>query len=71
MSRFIRRFHRWVAIAFTVTVLATIVALTREEPIVWVSYVPLLPLALLFFSGLYLFALPYLANRRRSADRAH
>ncbi|WP_250036791.1 hypothetical protein [Paractinoplanes maris] len=64
MSKVIRQFHRWVALAFTVTVLATVVALAREEPLVWVSYTPLLPLALLFFSGAYLYTLPYLAKRR-------
>lgn len=67
-NKWLRQMHRWVAIAFTVTVAATFVALAREEPIVWVSYVPLLPLALLFFSGLYLFAEPYLAKRRRVAQ---
>ena len=49
---------------FTVTVLVTIVALTQKDPIVWVSYVPLFPLAVLFFTGLYLFLLPHLARRR-------
>lgn len=62
----IRQLHRWLSLAFTVTVVATFVALAREEPVVWVSYLPLLPLALLLFSGLYLFALPYLAKRRGS-----
>jgi hypothetical protein len=65
----VRQFHRWLAIAFTVTVIATFVALAQEEPIVWVSYVPLLPLFLLLFTGLYLFALPYLVKRRRSAEK--
>ncbi|WP_198165277.1 hypothetical protein [Nocardia fusca] len=64
----IRQLHRWSAVAFTLTVLATIVALSLPEPIVWVSYLPLIPLALLFFSGLYQFALPYLGARRRSAE---
>ena len=41
------------------TVIGTFVALGQEKPIVWVSYVPLLPLALLLFTGLYLFVLPY------------
>jgi hypothetical protein len=35
----------------------------------WVTYSPLLPLALLLFTGLYLFALPY-AIRWRSGRRA-
>jgi len=55
----IRQTHRWLSIAFTVTVIGTFVALGQEKPIVWVSYVPLLPLALLLFTGLYLFVLPY------------
>jgi hypothetical protein len=30
----------------------------------WVTYSPLLPLALLLFTGLYLLVLPYIAKRR-------
>ena len=63
-QKWIRQFHRWVAVLFTVTVIATVIALAQDEPLVWVSYTPLLPLALLFFTGVYLFALPYLARRR-------
>ena len=63
-NRFIRVTHRWMSIFFTVAVIATFIALAQKEPIVWVSYVPLFPLAVLFFSGLYLFALPYLAKWR-------
>ena len=69
MNKWIRQFHRWVAVAFTVTVLATVVALAQEEPLLWVSYTPLLPLALLFFSGAYLFARPYLVKRRTPASQ--
>ena len=65
----LRRLHRWLAAAFTVTVAATFVALAQEEPVVWVSYLPLLPLALLMLTGLYLFALPY-AARWRGGRRA-
>ena len=60
----IRQIHRWLSIAFTVTVIVTFVALAQEEPVVWVSYVPLLPLALLLLTGLYLFVLPYAAKWR-------
>lgn len=63
-NRAIRVTHRWMSIAFTVAVIATFIALAQKEPIVWVSYVPLFPLAILFLSGLYLFALPYLAKWR-------
>jgi hypothetical protein len=52
--------------AFTVTVIANIVVLStgRGQPPPWVTYSPLLPLALLLFTGLYLFVLPYAARWR-------
>ena len=33
-------------------------------PPAWITYAPLPPLAVLAFSGLYLFVLPYLLKRR-------
>jgi hypothetical protein len=63
-NKWVRQIHRWLAIAFTVTVIATFVALAQEEPAVWVSYVPLLPLAFLLLTGLNLFVLPYAAKWR-------
>lgn len=63
-NHWIRQFHRWVSIVFTLTVVATFIALAQEQPKVWVSYTPLAPLALLLISGLYLFALPYLVRWR-------
>ena len=68
-NAWIRQTHRWVSIAFTVSVIVTFVALAQEKPVVWVSYVPLLPLALLLFTGLYLFVLPY-ATKSRSGRRS-
>jgi len=67
-NNWIRQTHRWVSIAFTVSVIVTFIALAQEKPVIWVSYVPLLPLALLLFSGLYLFVQPYV-SRWRSARR--
>ena len=63
MNKWIRQIHRWLSVAFTVSVLVTFVALAQKPPLVWVSYVPLAPLALLTLSGLYLFLLPYLGRR--------
>ena len=63
-SMWIRQIHRWLSIAFTLSVIATFVALAQKEPLVWVSYIPLLPLFLLLATGLCLFALPYLAKWR-------
>ena len=60
----IRQLHRWLSVAFTVAVIATFVALAQKEPVVWVSYVPLAPLALLWFTGMYLFVLPHAAKWR-------
>ncbi|NKY28348.1 hypothetical protein HGB38_19265 [Nocardia gamkensis] len=65
----VRQLHRGSGIVFVATVLATFVALAQEQPVVWVSYLPLLPLALLLFSGLYMLVGPY-SVRRRSARRA-
>ncbi|HET9705854.1 MAG TPA: hypothetical protein VFP85_17560 [Vicinamibacterales bacterium] len=68
-NKWIRQTHRWVSIVFTVTVVANFVALAQGGgmmPPPWITYSPLLPLAVLLFSGLYLFALPYLLRRRRS-----
>ena len=59
----IRQLHRWLSIAFTLTVVANFVAMGLGEPPAWVVYSPLLPLFLLLFSGLYMFALPYAAKR--------
>jgi hypothetical protein len=64
-NEWVRQTHRWLSIAFTVTVIANFVALARGTPPPWVTYSPLLPLALLLFSGLYLFVLPYAAKWRR------
>jgi hypothetical protein len=66
VSKWIRQIHRWLAIAFTVTVIMNIVALSvgGKQPADWITYSPLLPLALLLLTGLYLFVLPYTARRR-------
>jgi hypothetical protein len=57
------------ALAFTAAVIVAMIALSQAEPVVWVSYLPLLPLALLQLTGLYLFVQP-LAAKWRSARRA-
>jgi membrane protein CcdC involved in cytochrome C biogenesis len=67
-SKWIRQIHRWLAIAFTVTVIVTFLALQRGKAPVWVNYLALPPLFLLLFTGLYLFALPYV-TRWRSGRR--
>jgi hypothetical protein len=63
-NTWVRQLHRWLSIAFTVTVIANFIAMGLGEPPSWVVYSPLLPLFLLLFTGLYMFALPYAAGRR-------
>ena len=60
LSQFIRQFHRWMSIIFTLLVIAVFVISTRSAPPEWVFYMPLPALALMLFSGLYLFVLPYI-----------
>jgi len=72
-NAWVRQIHRWLSIAFTVTVIANFIALAQGGggmPPPWVTYSPLLPLALLLFSGLYMFVLPY-AAKRGAGDPAH
>lgn len=64
-----RQIHRWLSIVFTITVIANFVALAKGTPPAWVTYSPLAPLALLLFTGLYMFVLPY-AAKWRGARRA-
>ena len=63
-NKWVRQAHRWFSIAFTLAVIATFVALAQEKPVVWVSYVPLLPLFVLMGTGVYMWFLPYTAKRR-------
>ena len=69
-NHWIRQIHRWLSIAFTLTVIANFVQIAQGggTPPNWVTYSPLVPLALLLFTGLYMFVLPY-ANKWRSPQR--
>ena len=67
VSKWIRQFHRWISILFTLTVIANFVAMSQGTPPAWITYSPLLPLFLLLLTGLYMFFLPYVARRRGAA----
>jgi hypothetical protein len=58
-NKWVRQTHRWLSIAFTVGVIVNGVAVVGGKYTGWVGLLALLPLALLLFSGLYLFVLPY------------
>lgn len=67
-SHWIRRTHRWVAMAFTLLVLANIAAYSFGQPPAWLTYAPLLPLLLLMLGGMYLFFQPWAARRRLAQE---
>lgn len=60
-----RRIHRWLGIVFTITVIVSFIAIAQGNPPLWVLYLPLPPLGVQLFTGLYLFVLPYLKERGR------
>jgi hypothetical protein len=71
-NTFVRQTHRWVSIAFTLTVIINFALRIHGSPPAWLTYSPLLPLFILLFSGLYMFVLPYVARaqaRRRKTGR--
>jgi len=67
-NMWIRQIHRWMTIAFTLGFIVNLavytVAAGRWQPAFWINLLVLLPLFGLFFTGLYLFALPYAARLR-------
>jgi hypothetical protein len=70
-SNWIRQFHRWISMLFVLTVIANFVAMGMnpgQQPPAYITYAPLFPLALLTFTGLYLFALPYLTKWRARGE---
>lgn len=63
-NKWIRQMHRWLSLAFTLAVIANIAAMILQVPAVWIGFLALVPLIPLLITGLYLFALPYIARRR-------
>jgi hypothetical protein len=66
----IRQIHRWLSIAFTLAVIANIVAMTMQMQAVWIGLLALVPLIPLLATGLYLFALPYVGRRSGVSSEA-
>jgi hypothetical protein len=63
-NKWFRQTHRWVSIAFTVAVIVNGIAVGVKKYTTWLGLLALLPLAFLLITGLYLFALPYIAKWR-------
>jgi hypothetical protein len=62
-NMWIRQIHRWLSVAFTLAVIANIVALIMQIEATWIGLLAFVPLIPLLATGLYLFALPYLGRR--------
>jgi hypothetical protein len=63
-NHWIRQTHRWLSIAFTLAVILNFAALAKDYRAVWVGVLALIPLFLLLFGGLYMFALPHVTRWR-------
>ena len=68
-NKWVRQTHRWLSIAFTVAVIVNIVAVVQGKYTFWMGLLAVFPLALLLFTGLYLFVLPYAAKWRSGRTR--
>lgn len=55
IPHWVRSLHRWTSAIFTLTVIANFAARTKGSPPDWITYSPLIPLALLLLTGTYLF----------------
>ena len=69
LNQWMRQIHRWLAIVFTLTVIANFIAMSQGTPPMWVTYSPLPPLFLMMATGLYMFVLPYKAKRRKVQEK--
>ncbi len=67
-NKWLRLTHRWLSIAFTVVVIVNGVAVAQKKYTNRLGLLAVFTLALQFFTGLYLFALPY-ATKWRSGRR--
>ena len=64
MTPWIRHAHRWLSIAFTLAVIANLLALAVGRQEAWIGFLALGPLILLMVSGLYMFFKPYFTRRQ-------
>jgi quinol-cytochrome oxidoreductase complex cytochrome b subunit len=69
-SKLVRQLHRWLSITFAVMVVANFALMGQGQIAYIVGGLTLLPLFLLLFSGLYMFALPYVTKWRAARQAA-
>ena len=63
-NKWIRVTHRWLSIAFTAGVIINFIAVLKGKYTNAIGLMAGIPLVLSFITGLYLFALPYVAKWR-------
>ena len=63
-NKWIRQTHRWLSIAFTVVVIVNGIAVVEGKYNNRLGLLAVFTLALQFFTGMYLFVLPYAAKLR-------
>jgi len=61
-NKWFRQTHRWLSVAFTVVVIVNGVAVAQKKYTTRLGLLAVFVLALQFFTGLYLFVLPYAAK---------
>ena len=67
-NKWVRQTHRWATVAFTLAVIINVVAIVEKRYTTSLGLLAVAMLAVQFFTGLYLFVLPY-AAKWRSARR--
>jgi magnesium-transporting ATPase (P-type) len=63
-SKWIRQLHRWLSTVFTLVVIFNGVAVFKHRYANWMGLLAVAALALMFFTGIYLFVLPYVTKWR-------
>ncbi len=63
-NKWFRQTHRWLSVVFTVAVIVNGVAVLQGKYTSKLGLLAVFPMALLLFTGLYLFVLPYAAKWR-------
>jgi high-affinity Fe2+/Pb2+ permease len=63
-NKWMRQSHRWLSIVLTAAIIFNGIAVAMKKYTNWMGLMAVLPLALLLFTGLYLFVLPYVAKWR-------
>ena len=63
-NKWLRQIHRWLSMAFTVAVIVNIIAIAQKKYTASVGLLAVIPLALQFVTGLYLFVLPFASKWR-------